>query len=67
MRCIEIWDGEGDEGTLGSGYAIDGEQKKYRIILAGISKRNLNPVYLNESIKTAILSQMKTIKIERKK
>ena len=30
-------------------------------------KRNLNPVYLNESIKTAILSQMKKIKIERKK
>ena len=26
-------------------------------------KRNLNPVYLNESIKTAILSQMKKIKI----
>ena len=30
-------------------------------------KRNLNPVYLNESIKTAILSQMKKIKIDRKK
>lgn len=29
-------------------------------------KRNLNPVYLNESIKTAILSQMKKIKIDRK-
>ena len=30
-------------------------------------KRNLNPVYLNESIKTAILSRMKEIKIDRKK
>lgn len=30
-------------------------------------KRNLNPVYLNESIKTAILSQIKKIKIDRKK
>lgn len=30
-------------------------------------KRNLNPVYLNESIKKAILSQMKKIKIDRKK
>lgn len=30
-------------------------------------KRNLNPVYLNESIKTAILSHMKKIKIDRKK
>ena len=30
-------------------------------------KRNLNPVYINESIKTAILSQMKKIKIDRKK
>lgn len=29
-------------------------------------KRNLNPVYLNESIKTAIFTQMKKIKIERK-